>query len=164
MTSDLVHDREGWFAGIQHLAAKPYPDELRRAIVAWNHPLLRTSQSSYRHQIELALDRDDPVSLNHRSAALLASVFDIVFALHRTLHPGEKRLLAHVAALGQAIPPAFEQHVRYLLTVSVTMDRGRVLQAVDALCETVDTMIATEYPEGAGPDRPQSMSSRSAPS
>ena len=45
----------------------------------------------------------DRVSLNHRIAALLASYFDVIFALNRVLHPGEKRLIewaqAHCAHL-----------------------------------------------------------------
>jgi len=39
-----LHDRDGWFASLQDLATTPY-QELRR-----------TTHSSYRHQIELAID------------------------------------------------------------------------------------------------------------
>lgn len=66
-----LYDREGWFADLQTLAARPYPDALRDAIVRWNHPLLRTTHSSYRRQIELAIARDDPVSVQHRATALI---------------------------------------------------------------------------------------------
>ena len=47
---------------------------LRRAIVAKNWPILRRNQSSYRRQIELAIERDDAVSVHHRVTALVASL------------------------------------------------------------------------------------------
>ena len=131
-------DRDGWLAAMRELAASPYPDELRRNIVAWNHPVLRDARSSYRHQVELALRRDDPVSVNHRVAALLASAFDIVFALHRTLCPGEKRLLDHLDALGEA---ELAQCVRELLRAAGYPEGDGTLAAVDALCDTLDAAI-----------------------
>jgi len=133
-----LHDRDGWFAELQSLAARPYPEELRRAIVAFNWPLLRTTRSSYRHQIELALDRDDPVSVQHRLTALLASVFDILFAVNRTLHPGEKRLLGHVERLehGAHLAP----RVRGLIWPSAGLDVD-ALTMIDILCDDLDATI-----------------------
>ena len=137
-----LFDRNGWFAEVQRLAASPYPDELRRAIVRFNHPLLRSTRSSYRHQIELAGMRNDPVGVQNRVTELLASVFDIVFALNRTLHPGEKRQLAHVAALGEAIPSTFDDLVRSLIRSTADPDPTSVVENnVDALCDAVDLMI-----------------------
>ena len=92
-----LFDHLGWFAGLQWGAQVRYPTELRRAIIAKNYPLLRRNQSSYQHQIELAVKRKDPVSVNHRVAALLASYFDVLFAVNELPHPGEKRLLRHAA-------------------------------------------------------------------
>ena len=137
--STALFDRDGWFAGLQALAATPYPNELRRAIVAFNHPLLRTTRSSYRHQIELASARDDPVSVQHRLTALLASVFDILFAVNQALHPGEKRLLDHVERLeyGAHLAP----RVRDLLQVSTESPHASLLIAVDALCDDLDDLI-----------------------
>jgi hypothetical protein len=136
-----AYERDAWLASMRDLAGTRYPEELRRNIVAWNHPVLRTVHSSYRHQIELALMRDDPVSVNHRVSALLASVFDIVFALARALHPGEKRLLDHVARLGDDAPERFEPLVRSLLRATGDPDGGDVLPAIDAVCDTVDASI-----------------------
>jgi hypothetical protein len=130
-----LFDRDGWLVKLQDLAARPYPNALRRAIVDFNLPLLRTTRSSYRHQIELALRRDDPVSVQHRTTAFLASVFDIVFAAAGALHPGEKRLLSHLAALGDAVPAGLERHIRQLV------EGSDVLEAVDAICDEVDTML-----------------------
>lgn len=134
-----LFDRDGWFTRLQALAAGSYPEELRRAIVAFNHPLLRGTHSSYRRQIELALDRDDPVSVQHRLTALLASVFDIVFAVNRTPHPGEKRLLDHLAALehGASLAP----RIRGLIATSADSDGRGLLAAIDALGDDLDAVI-----------------------
>ena len=137
--STALFDRDGWFAGLQALAATPYPNELRRAIVAFNHPLLRTTRSSYRHQIELASARDDPVSVQHRLTALLASVFDILFAVNRTLHSGEKRLLDHIARLehGAHLAP----RIRRLIHVSAEGTGIDLIPAIDALCGDLDAVV-----------------------
>ncbi len=137
-----LHDREGWFEGMQALADTPYPEELRRSIVAWNHPLLRTTRSSYRHQIELAIARDDPVSVQHRLTALLASVFDILFAVNRTPHPGEKRLLDHVARLehGAHLAP----RIRNLIRAPVDAPDRDLLRSIDVLGDDLDDLIRND--------------------
>lgn len=91
--SKIVYDRNGWFARLQQTADQPYPDALVKAIVETNWRLLRTAFPAYLHQLEKAAARRDLVSLNHRAAALLASYFDILFAVNRLSHPGEKRLI-----------------------------------------------------------------------
>ncbi len=141
-----LYDRARWFGGLQALAARPYPEALREAIVAFNHPLLRTTHSSWRHQIELAIARDDPVSVNHRLAALLTSVFDMVFASVRAPHPGEKRLLDHVARLGDPVPDGFGPLIRRVLAAtSDPVDRGLV-PAIDELCDVVDEIVRRTDP------------------
>src|SRR5712671_4924425 len=72
---------------------------LVRAVIAKNFPVLGSIISSYEDQIESAFARRDLVSLIHRTAAWLASYFDIVFAGNRQYHPGEKRLLIQAAQL-----------------------------------------------------------------
>lgn len=129
-----VADREGWLAAAQARVNAPYPEALREAIIAYNWPLLRTSHASYRHQIDLAARRDDPVSINHRVAALLASVFDIAFALHRTWHPGEKRLLDHLARLEGGVTPALVPTIRALLA----SPPDHLMAAVDDVCDVID--------------------------
>lgn len=136
-----LFDRTGWLATLQAHAATPYPDKLRRAIIAWNHPLLRTTRSSYRHQVELALLRDDPVSVQHRTTAFLASAFDIVFALNRTLHPGEKRQLAHAARLDDGAPKGFEHRVRDVIRATADPAQFDPVSAIDDLCDSVDGAI-----------------------
>jgi hypothetical protein len=139
--STPLFDRDGWFAGLQKESRRPYPDELRQAIMSLNHPLLRTTRASYRHQIDLALERDDLVNVQHRVTALLASVFDIVFAARWALHPGEKRQLSHVAHLDPIGAEDFSRHVHDLIRAEVSTERCSVLQAIDDLCDDVDGMV-----------------------
>lgn len=85
-------DRDGWLAAQKARAAVPYPDPLRRRIVEHNHPVLRAALPAYANQLASAVARHDLVSINHRLAGLLASyTTDILFALNRQPHPGEKR-------------------------------------------------------------------------
>jgi hypothetical protein len=118
---------------LQQKARAPYPEELRRAIVAKNWPILRRNQSSYKHQIELALRRSDLFSVHHRVTALLASFFDLWFALERTPHPGEKRLLTH-------LPETWAESVRNLLD-SPPAD---LLKEIDALLDPFDNKLRAE--------------------
>src|SRR5208283_5466353 len=57
--SKVLFDPRGWYRQLQDRARVPYPEGLRRAVVARNWPILRRNHSSYRRQIELALGRDD---------------------------------------------------------------------------------------------------------
>jgi hypothetical protein len=96
----VLVDRNGWFEALQQrVLGASYPSELIEAVIAKNFPVLGPIISSYEDQIESAFARQDIVSLIHRTAAWLASYFDIVFAANRQYHPGEKRLLAQVADL-----------------------------------------------------------------
>jgi len=97
--SSIIFDRSGWFRCIQERVSAGLPSELVRSIVAKNFPVLGDIISSYEEQIAAAIHRNDIVSLNHRVAVWLASYFDILFAANGTFHPGEKRLISHIAKL-----------------------------------------------------------------
>ena len=79
-----VFDRQGWFQALQdRLKTTPYPDRLVERIIKKNLPVLGANIHSYEQQIRSAFRRRDRVSLNHRTAAWLASYFDILFAANR---------------------------------------------------------------------------------
>jgi hypothetical protein len=143
-----LHDRDGWLAGLGARAAVPYPDELRRRVVRLNTDVLRRTQSSYRHQLEKALARDDAVSLNHRTAVLVASVMDVVFAANRALHPGEKRLLDLVEEGGLRHPAGLRAAVDAVVACAAA-DRPGLLAAVDGLAAMVEDFADLELEEAA---------------
>jgi len=141
--SQTLFDRAGWFAELQRRARRRYPPELRQAIIAKNYPLLRRNQSSYFHQIELAVQRNDPVSVNHRVAALLASYFDVLFAVNELPHPGEKRIVQYASAKCSKIPAEMERQVGELVG-SVGRGDGRTVDKVNALVDRLDEVLARE--------------------
>ena len=138
--SKPLFDRNGWFARLQKRAAVSYPPELRKAIIAKNYPLLRSNRSSYLHQIELAVRRNDPISVNHRMAALLASYFDVLFAVNQLPHPGEKRILDHAKASCSRLPSGMERQVRDL----ANNPADDILKRINALVDGLDALLVRE--------------------
>lgn len=130
--SEALHDPQGWYRELQERARVSYPEELQHAIVAKNWPILRKNQSSYRKQIELALARGDAVSVQHRTTAILASYFDIWFALARLPHPGEKRLLQHLP-----------QREATLARAAIAAPPDQLLQRLDDLLDALDCRLAS---------------------
>jgi predicted nucleotidyltransferase len=138
----IMHDPDGTFATLQTVTLEPYPEALREAVVRYNHPMLRGTISSYREQLEKAAARQDIVSLNHRLAALLASYFDIIFAVNRALHPGEKRLVATALETCPSLPDNFESDVTE--TLSAAGDGARLLPALTRLLNALDGWLVRE--------------------
>lgn len=136
-TSHILFDRGGWFAALQQRANAPYPDGLAEAIIALNVPLLRGHINSRPVQLERAAGRGDIVSVGMTITRLLDSYFDVLFALNRVPHPGEKRLLKLVAALPLK-PQAFAADIERLLSfTSSTLSEvpGDAERVVGALLE-----------------------------
>lgn len=141
--SQCLFDRVGWFAHLQQTAYQSYPDALVRAIIAHNRPLLRGIAPSYLHQLEKAATRQDVVSLNHRAAALLVSYFDILFAINRQPHPGEKRLIAFAEQHCRKLPTHMREDIEALLQATVNPPYI-ISDAVHHLCDPLDELLAQE--------------------
>jgi hypothetical protein len=149
-------DRDGWLAGLRARSDVPYPPELRRRIVRANTDVLRLTQSSYRHQLEKALARGDSVSVNHRTAALVAAALDVVFAANRVLHPGEKRLLDAIERDGLRRPTGFRAAVEEVVA-HAAVDQVGLLPAVDRLAAAVEAFADEELADEVPPDLPRSL-------
>jgi Domain of unknown function (DUF4037) len=105
----ILADPNGWLDKLRRQMQGTYPNGLLHAILQKNRPVLGGGmQSCYLQQVKAALARRDPISINHRTAAWLASYFDILFAINRQLHPGEKRLLVYAEELAHLPVSAFK--------------------------------------------------------
>ena len=138
-----LFERGGWFTNLLEDARSPYPERLRQAIVVKNHAVLRTIRSSYGHQLERATARRDRVSLLHRTTAVLASYFDVLFAVNRVPHPGEKRLVALAERLCSDLPVCFPVDVeRVIASVAAPWEKAEAVSAVDHLVDGLDVLLA----------------------
>jgi hypothetical protein len=92
----------------------------------------------------VALERGDLVCVNHRITALLASYFDILFAVNRLYHPGEKRQVAYVLAKCPKRPPDVQSQVNELLLAIAPKEESKVLDRVNNLLDGLDTLLLAE--------------------
>lgn len=113
----------------------PYPEKLRSDIIRRNWKLLHAAMPVYELQIKKAILRGDSVSVNHRVSAFLESYFDVLFALNRQTHPGEKRLVSLCRKMCPILPENFEDNLNSLFSHMFTApelvsdDLDRILSA-----------------------------------
>jgi hypothetical protein len=135
-----LEDPHSWFTNLQRQTRGTYPRGLLQAILRKNRPVLGGGmQSCYLHQINAAIVRQDPVSLNHRVAAWLASYFDILFAINRQFHPGEKRLLVHAEELAN-LPRSAALDVRQLCVFAGKLE-GQIVVHLERMLERLDEKL-----------------------
>ena len=136
-TSENLFDRHGWFASLQARAEAPYPDLLARAIIDKNFALLRGSLAAHPKQLRSAVARDDLVFVQNLVYMILASYFDVLFALNRTPHPGAKRQLAYAEGL-ELKPERMAEDVRDVL---ISPNTGEIVAKVDKLVRHLETLL-----------------------
>jgi hypothetical protein len=141
--SKSLVDHNCWLANLQHRTRGAYPHELLEAILQKNRPVLGGGmQSCYLQQIKASIARQDPVSLNHRVAAWLSSYFDILFAINRQFHPGEKRLLVYAENLA-TLPSNVLLDIPQLCAFAGTMG-AEIVAHLEAMLERLDEKL-TEF-------------------
>lgn len=142
MTSRIIFDRDGRLGEAKRRFDVPYPDELRENIIRRNMLLIRGSLADYSSQIEKACGRRDRNSVNHRVSEFMASYFDVIFAMNRMKHPGEKRLLSICAGECRILPNDFEQNINSLFDMMGTSDFDRILHQIKTLAEELEKTVS----------------------
>lgn len=138
-TCRIVSDRDGRLAAAKKRFDIPYPEPLRRNILERSLRLLHRALPAYDHQIAKAAARSDRVSVNHRTAAFLESYFDLLFALNRQTHPGEKRLVTLCRQQCALLPAQFEENLDRLFDdlfaqpAQVAGDLAAILSALEPI-------------------------------
>ncbi len=131
LRSRPLFDRTGRYTALQKSSDRAYPAALIQNIIKKNLPLLADSLSSYAKQTAQAESRQDKVTINHRVAAYLASWFDILFAVNRLPHPGEKKQVKILQNQGSIFPKNWEKDVVDLLSTNSTRSASQVMGEMD---------------------------------
>ena len=139
----ILTDPRGWLSRLQTRCTVDYPEPLRRNIINFNHKVLRSVIPAYAYQLEKAIKRGDIISTNHRLAGLLASYFDIIFALNRQTHPGEKRLLELVPDTCPLLPVDMDTDIRAVLRCAAE-NLKELDDQVNLLLDHLDELLRRE--------------------
>ncbi len=130
INSQILFDRNGWFTGLQKKYTIPYPVQLKNNIIERNMNLLTDALPAYDRQILKAINRNDFISINHRTAAFMESYFDIIFAMNEKTHPGEKRLTEICQKECCLLPEHFEENIHKLLS-DIVLNQQKVKDDLD---------------------------------
>ena len=136
LTCKIIRDKNGRLQKMKERFSVPYPEKLRENIIKRNINLLYAAMPAYSMQIKKACSRLDRVSIVHRTAAFLESYFDVIFALNRLTHPGEKRLISLCKQNCDILPENFEKNLNTLFyDMSANTDKisGDIELIVDSL-------------------------------
>ncbi len=140
LNSRILFDRCGKLENLQSKYRIPYPDELRDNIINKNMRLLTGNLPSYDTQIKKAVARNDLVSINHRTTAFLESYFDIIFALNKMTHPGEKRIVQYLTKEAKILPAEFEENLNKLFQ-NLFMDSAKAVQTLEEMITALRNVI-----------------------
>lgn len=110
----------------------PYPKQLKENIMEKNMKLLSDAMPAYKFQIAKAVERNDLVSVSHRTTAFMESYFDIIWAMNELTHPGEKRLVSLCKKQCKILPVDFEENINQLYA-DLFVDLDRVREDIDRI-------------------------------
>lgn len=137
--SKILYEKNLEFTKLKKILNSQYPKKLKENIIKKNYPLLKNKMSaSYYEQIEKAIKRKDIVNVNNRISAILSSYFDILFAVNKCLHPGEKKLLKYASRICDIIPNNFEKNIE---NVILNAGNKNILKYLDILLNELDIIL-----------------------
>ena len=141
--SNILYDRDGIFKKFQDELNSEYPEKLKNNIIEKNYNVMYAKNTaSFYEQLEKAVKRNDFVSINHRITAILSSYFDILFALNKELHVGEKKLLDYALKLCKKIPENFENDLTNIIFYDINdVYNGNILEKIKKIIKKIKEIL-----------------------
>lgn len=139
MNSVILFDKSGKIKEKQEDNTGLIDDEYVQAIIDNNYPLVYRDTPAMYRQVKKAMERNDRNSVVHRLAEYFAIYYDILFALNKTSHPGEKRLV-ELASTMDYIPENFKQKVDNVF-LNMFSDSKIALENLHTLSKDIEKLI-----------------------
>lgn len=139
-TCKVLYDRDGRLTALKNKYGGEYPNQLQANIIDRNMKLLRYAMPAYCTQIKKAVERGDLVSINHRVTEYLASYFDIIFALNKKTHPGEKRLIQLCEKTCDILPEHFAENLQRLFADMFT-NSSAVPSDIERITDSIEKLV-----------------------
>lgn len=132
LNANIVYDQFEVLTKLQSQYEGSYPNHLKENIISLNFPLLKSSISSYYHQLQQAINRQDRFVIFAVVNKFLVSYFDILFALNKCYNPGEKRLVQIAKEQCQYYPMYLEENIDTLLLYTAKGD-PQLLEVIEQM-------------------------------
>lgn len=139
-TCKIIYDRDGRLQAAKNRFNVAYPKQLKENIIDKNMKLLSDAMPAYKLQIKKAVERNDLVSVGHRTSAFMESYFDIIWAMNELTHPGEKRLVSLCKKQCEILPANFEENINQLYEDLFT-DLDRVGEDIDVIITELKKVV-----------------------
>lgn len=143
LTCKVIYDKNGRLESAKKRFDINYPKQLKKNIIDRNMKLLYKSMPAYEVQIAKAVNRNDLVSVNHRTAAFMESYFDIIFAVNELTHPGEKRLIQLCQENCKILPACFEENLNQLFR-DLFVQKEAVAEDLLCIIKQLEEIISDE--------------------
>lgn len=139
LNTEIIYDKDGKYKELQQKCKVPYPEILRKNIIKRSKSLLFDKLPAFNAQIEKAYKRNDMISVNHRTAEFIASYSDMIFALNRLPHPGEKRIIVYAKNNCKILPKDFEKNLTDM--VSSLGNKEKTLKSMNNIINELKILL-----------------------
>jgi hypothetical protein len=129
-----LHDPTGELGALRERLLAEYPEPTRHLLLQDHPALLRV----YLDQLRLAQSRGDLLAVQHRRYTLQMVFFNLLFALNRRYHPGEKRLIIHGERC--SLRPA-NLATRWSRVTRLAADNPELAEALGSLIDDLNRLI-----------------------
>ena len=139
MNSVVLFDKSGKIKEKQENNVGLIDDEYVQAVIDKNYPLVYRDMPAMYHQVKKAMERNDRNSVVHRLAEYFAIYYDILFALNKASHPGEKRLV-ELASTMDHIPENFKEKVN-IVFLNMFSNSEKAIKTLYTLSMDIEKLI-----------------------
>lgn len=139
LDSKILFDKTGKLQQLKEEYKDVLDDELVQAIINQNVPLLNDRVPALYFQIKKAVKRNDLHSINHRLTEYFAIYYDVLFALNKEPHPGEKRLIEYACNLN-SLPKNYRVDVENVFD-KVFRDNDEVVKTIYNMSENIKELV-----------------------